>query len=237
MNYNPPKNHTVQITDLGSRNGVKVFTKEGNIRADLKGDGATTVMEVGDFMLTGGGESPEQGGRQIGFRVCQNAERGEIFLVKFNIRSLQDLLMIAGHDVSPEALRRAEEAVLKREMGQPIHESDTEEDKAVRALYAKCFSSMARLRSERTTDKYSLRTFETIQEALTITLDGIKDLAVRFFNNDWTAAAIHVGKYAADQGVKAKEQKDMQKALVALDAALLLTGFGSHSLPPQTTEK
>lgn len=232
----PPQNNLVKITDSGSTNGCKVFTKEGNIKANLKGAGATTLMEIGDFMLTGGGESPERGGRQIGFRVCQDSNTDEVFLVKFNQRTLADLVMLAGMDISPERLKRIEQEAAAKESGKPI-DRDPREIEALQRAYQQSFEKMRRLRKERSKDPATRETLGVLTDAFTELTAQIKNLAQQYFNNDWKAAAFQLGDYASQMTRQARDNREIDKMLISGDIVLFCTDLASGLIIRQTIDK
>lgn len=232
----PPQNNLVKITDLGSTNGCKVFTKEGNIKANLKGVGATTLMEIGDFMLTGGGEVPEKGGRQIGFRVCKDPNTDEIFLVKFNQRTLADLVMLAGMNISPEKLRRIEQKTAAKDSGKPV-ERDPRETEALQQAYQKSFEKMRRLREERAQDPDTMEALEALTDAFSGLTAEIRNLAQQHFNNDWKAAAFQLGDYASQITKQARDNGEIDKMLTSGDIMLFCNDLASGLIMPQTIDQ
>lgn len=204
----PPKGRKVQITDLGSTNGVRVYSsKEGRITQKLDQNNPSYDLGVSDFAIFGGGED-----RLIGFRVCED-RLGKVFLVKFNARDEDDLLTLAGR-------------VRPRQSAEPeTIPTSGEFDKAVSAAYQKLLSDVVGLREATRRGEPSPGVLSAHRLLFSDLFSLTEQLGTRFFDGDWTMAAARIGKLATDEAEKSGQKVEQARALeVALLASRLANG-------------
>lgn len=213
----PPKDDKVTITDLGSRNGVDVF--HGRNKTELKGNGQSMDLEVGDFTFFGGG--PGEHGRLIGFRVCKDAA-GKIYLVKFNATSLEDIFTIGGI-YKPDEEPRQETQSTEREI---------DVQKAVELLAGDMRGLQEAVKKGRTDPSVTLAYTAIFMDLFTQALD----IGAKHFSNDASTAAACIGKQAID---KAEEVKDTDKFNSAryTEVALLAMKLASGKLTEEVKEE
>lgn len=209
----------VLMTDLGSTNGVRVYSKDGKTKAILNRSNAQTNLEVGDFTTFGGGGSELTGenGRLIGFRVCSDKKRG-LFLVKFNAKNLDDLLALTGK-------------VRQQDMSasRPVIHNNPELNSALDSSYRVLVQKMAQVRelAEDTHDpKFFIAQGELIADILSIS----QDLGSRFFNNDSILAATRLGYFAIEKGERSQQQGDKNNAARSAELSLFINNLVSGRL-------
>ena len=240
----PPQDKKVKIDDLDSTNGVWVLdNKPGPLKITVNKNNPTTLLEVGDYAIFGGGEPPNSqvfqnpDMRMIGFRVCEDSQ-GKIFLVKFNAHDLDDLLALSGRtqaDISPARPARSDQK-LSRDKIESFLQPGPERE----ALTSACqilVEDIINLRSniqEFGLDHTSVLSSQRI--LFTNLFTQVEKLANKYFKGDWTLAAGLVGKVATDEAQRLLDEKKDQQAKPALDVALLAFDLSHNRLMRFTTD-
>lgn len=209
----------ILITDLGSTNGVTVYSKEGKVKATLNGTNPKTHLEIGDFTLLGGGGSEEIGveGRLIGFSVCQDNEKG-MFLVKFNAKNIDDLLALTGR-VRQQDITASKPAI------QTNPELYSALDSGLRVLVNKMIE-VRELAGNTLDPKFLIAQGELIADIISVS----QDLGLRFFNNDPGLAATRLGFLAMGKGEESLKQGDKKSAARSLELSLFINNLISGRL-------
>lgn len=236
----PPKDGKVIIQDLGSTNGVDIYSAEGK-RKDklhLNTNHLEASLEVGDFTLFGGGgedvpsqhstQNPE--GRLIGFRVCQD-QTGAIFLVKFNVRDTDDLLSMKG--LTRSDLPR--ELLGKLFPGEPNPLAErtplSPEDEGILNAYQQLLGGVRNLRTiaaDRNPEHPDV--LKAYSKLFTDMFDLSGELGDKFYSGDWTTAAAKIGKMAMDEGQKLLNFGKNKEAAPVADLAMLTMDFATGKL-------
>lgn len=224
----PPLDGKIEIKDLGSINGVEVFNKTGKPVAALNRSNPDGILEEGYFTLFGGG--PTEHGRLIGFRVCKDANN-KLFLVKFNVRNLDELLSMAG------IVRSDEERVNPDNLQVPSAEGRLPSSEAISTAYETLVEDVRNVRqfTELSPDGSDLlgaykKLFEDFFQ-----LSG--ELGKKFYSGDWRWAATSIGIHATTEGEKYLRQGNQEAAALAADVALLALDFSQNKLITFTETK
>lgn len=216
----PTPDGRIFIKDLDSTNGVKVFTEEGSLKFQLKGERSEGILEVGDFTLLGGGEADSSpASRLIGFRVCLD-NKGRTFLVKFNAKDIDDLLAMVGVVRSQvdttRVYSRPELPVLNPEAEQEVAKG-----------YQELLKTVERIVEVRKTGRDASM---LIRLQALLAMDAVRvgtDIAKRFFNGDLDGAMTALGVYALRQGDKYHSTGDKKEAAHATQLSLFLNKLSS----------
>lgn len=203
-------NHSFLIKDLDSRNGVRVFGGDDKSRdVDLKGTSFSLSQD--DFVIVGGVE-PLTGGRMIGFRVCKDLS-GEMFLVKFNARNLEDLMPLR-----------------KVDMGEDLKErSGLEED--LRKSFAELAVKLAR---EETavleSGQFSIAKMEATRNLSDALFKWTIKLAEEHFEGKCDIAAAKIGQKAIEEFEKAKLNNNHELQVSALKISIMALKLANDKL-------
>lgn len=199
---------TILITDLNSRNGVKIYNSEGTPKTELKGDNKNAHLKIGDFALFGGG-SREDWGRLIGFRVCQDPN-GQVFLVKFNAQTFEDLLALA----SPSIQDKYDQAQKgeQQEANQPDFEM----------AYQKLLPGVKNLHEEYKKDKHGPGYFKAARRLYTEIFETIEAVGDKLYDGDFSMAAARIGRIGMLEAEKFNNEGKIKEAARALELSIIL---------------
>lgn len=234
----PPQDKKIKILDLGSTNGVKIYSADGKPKDTLKGDHRENYLEVGDFTLFGGGED-----RLIGFRVCEDKD-GKIFLVKFNAKEFDELLaLIVTPGVGDAGLReKFSETMTHLSPGIAAKWVELTDSPEINSICKSAFHILvdeltdlrARLEAEKKDHPSVLAAYQKLFGDL-FRLSG--EIGDRFYSGDWEMGAGLIGQHAMQAGEKAIKERDPKSASHSLDLALLAFDLASHKLVKFTKEE
>lgn len=230
-----PEQGTVKIQDLGSTNGVDVFGATGQENTKLSRENPEAELKVGGFVLFGGGKPgdviqpdgttirfPEKWSRIIGFRVCKDSDN-KIFLVKFNAKSLDDLLSLIGRT-------RADSPSLREK---PIEDPETADirNMDIGVTHKVIVDEIDRLKQAMRGGKHgSPEILERNRAIFTSLMDAAKRLGERHYSGDWSLGAAMLGKFALDRSQEALDRGDKKTASASADLAHLAMRLANNQL-------
>ncbi|MBI2330333.1 FHA domain-containing protein [Candidatus Daviesbacteria bacterium] len=223
----PPINGKIAIKDLGSTNGVDIFDRTGKQVATLNKSNPDGILEEGYFTLFGGG--PTEEGRLIGFRVCKDANN-KLFLVKFNVRNLDDLLSMAG--IVRSDVKQLNPNILR----EPFLEKSPSNE-AISAAYETLVKDVSNLRQFKELTPESLDLLEGYKKLFADLFQLSGELGRKFYSGDWRLAASFIGAWATAEGEKHLNRGDQEAAAPAADLALLALDFSQNKLITFTVTK
>lgn len=204
-------NHSFLIKDLDSRNGTTVFGGDDGNSRDIDLKGTSFSLSPNDFVIVGGAE-PSIGGRMIGFRVCKDPG-GEMFLVKFNARDLDDLRSLRN-------VTKREDLNEKTSLEEDLHKS-----------FAELIVKMAR---EETASLESGQFSITRMEATRNLSDALFKLTIKLagehFEGKCDIAAAKIGQKAIEEFEKAKLNNNQELQVSALKISVMALKLANDKL-------
>lgn len=223
----PTADGTVLIRDLGSTNGVEVFSSVGPHKARLNRVNPVTTLETGDFTLFGGGkEDPSPSlhkSRLIGFRVCQDAD-GKVFLVKFNAHDMGDLLGLVGKTESDLTL-------VNKIPASEAETADYPGKREIEEAYNVLLKDMQALRSQYLQPKKDEgQLLLRYQQLFSDMFELANNIGNRFYKGDWTTVMGAIGVHAIGEAQKFLNTGDKQTAAPIADLASLAMDLATNKL-------
>lgn len=212
----------LEIKDLGSHNGLRIYNIKDRARQIKLGKGSidSAQLEIGDFVLLGGGGSGgmEEQGRLIGFTVCRD-KNNEIFLVKFNAQNEDDLLAIIG--------------VVKERPGS----ESFGENEMVRGILGGLIEDLKGVKQFETQGPNSPEALDSLQKYLLNVLGCCRILGNKYHQGDWKNAATIIGLTALTMGEDALSDGKKQDASRFLEISSYMNQIAAGGILPRVKDE
>ncbi len=176
--FPPDKDGCIGIKDLKSTNGTGVMAADGRFKEELRGNSEKYLLDEGDVILLDADWGEQLGADSTeGFRICKG-EDGKPFVVKFNIKSKDDVLALFGVVRNDNS-----------KSGESLVQSDEDLGLAVDNLVLK-------IKEMRSLPGSSLDYLEATRRLFDTLFENCRSLGDKYYGGEWDMAAMSISQAA-----------------------------------------